>query len=81
MMSNFDFWATKYAIDDEIARLGWSKEKCIVYIQQRYNRRSRLTMTDEQLTSFLAYLRSLPTKENTTVKLRSREERRKRRRI
>ncbi|MGL5940803.1 MAG: hypothetical protein ACRC2S_10495 [Waterburya sp.] len=49
--SNFDFWATKHAIDDEVARLGWSKEKCIVYIKQRYNARSRLAMTDEQLMS------------------------------
>jgi hypothetical protein len=80
-MSNFDFWGTKHAIDDEVARIGWSKEKCIVYIQQRYHARSRLAMTDEQLTLFLAYLRSLPTKERTTQKLKTRDEKRRRRHI
>jgi hypothetical protein len=77
-MSDFDFWATKHAIDDEVARVGWSKEKCIVCIQQRYHARSRLAMTDEQLTSFLAYLQGLPTKQNVTTRLRSRSEKRKR---
>ena len=76
-MSNFDFWATKHAIDDEVARVGWSKEKCIVYIQQRYNARSRLAMTDEQLTSFLKHLQSLPTRGNTAKGLRSKERKRK----
>jgi hypothetical protein len=76
-MSNFDFWAIKHAIDDEVARLGWSKEKCIVYIQQRYNARSRLAMTDEQLTSFLNHLKSLPSKNFTTQKLKTRSRKHK----
>ncbi len=78
-MTDFDFWATKHAIDDEVARLGWSKEKCIVYIKQRYNARSRLAMTDEQLTTFLKHLQSLPTKENLTTKPRDRKRKFKRR--
>ncbi len=71
-MVDFDFWATKHAIDDEVARLGWSKEKCIVYIKQRYNARSRLAMTDEQLMSLLSHLKSLPTRENVVTKLKTR---------
>jgi hypothetical protein len=78
-MSNFDFWATKHAIDDEVTRLGWSKEKCIVYIKQRYNARSRLAMTDEQLTSFLNHLKSLSTKDFTTQKLKTRSRKHRRR--
>ncbi|MGL5076140.1 MAG: hypothetical protein ACRDBG_09920 [Waterburya sp.] len=78
-MSNFDFWATKHAIDDEVARLGWNREKCIVYIKQRYNARSRLSMTDEQLVHLLNHLKSLPTKENTATSFRSRKRERKRR--
>jgi hypothetical protein len=80
-MSNFDFWGTKHAIDDEVARVGWSKEKCIVYIQQRYHARSRLAMTDDQLTAFLAHLRSLPDKQVSTQRLRGRDEKRRRKRI
>jgi hypothetical protein len=79
-MSNFDFWGTKHAIDDEVARIGWNKEKCIVYIQQRYHARSRLAMSDEHLVSFLAHLRSLPDKQVSTQRLKTRDERRKSRR-
>jgi hypothetical protein len=78
-MSNFDFWAIKHAIDDEVARLGWSKEKCIVYIKQRYNARSRLAMTDEQLISFLKHLKFLPSKNFTTQKLKTRSRKHRRR--
>lgn len=78
-MSNFDFWATKHAIDDEVARLGWSHEKCIVYIKQRYNARSRLAMTDEQLMSLLAHLKSLPTRENPTTRVRDKKRKFRRR--
>jgi hypothetical protein len=78
-MTNFDFWAIKHAIDDEVARVGWSKEKCIVYIAQRYHARSRLAMTDEQLLHFLEHLRSLPSRKVSTHKLRTRSRRDKRR--
>jgi hypothetical protein len=78
-MSNFDFWATKHAIDDEVARVGWSKEKCIIHIKQRYRVRSRLSMTDEQLLHFLEHLRSLPLRRASTQKLRTRSRRDKRR--
>lgn len=77
-MSNFDFWATKHAIDDEVARVGWSKEKCIVYIKQRYHARSRLAMSDEQLVSLLTHLQSLPDREVNTQGLRGRDKRRRR---
>ncbi len=78
-MTDFDFWTTKHAIDDEVARLGWNREKCIVYIKQRYNARSRLAMTDEQLTAFLKHLQSLPSRQTTTEKLKSRKRKFKRR--
>lgn len=80
-MSSFDFWGTKHAIDDEVARLGWSKEKCIVYIKQRYHVRSRLAMSDEQLINLLAYLKSLPTAVTSTQGLKSRSKRRRRKHI
>jgi hypothetical protein len=78
-MSNFDFWATKHAIDDEVARVGWFKEKCIIHIKQRYHTRSRLSMTDEQLLHFLEHLRSLPSRKTSTQKLRTRSRRDKHR--
>ena len=78
---SFDFWAVKHAIDDEVARLGWSKEKCIVYITQRYKARSRLSMTDEELVHFLEHLRNLPSGKIIPTVSRDRRDRRKRKRI
>jgi lipopolysaccharide biosynthesis protein len=54
-----EFFALKHAIDDQVARLGWSKERCIVYIKERYGVRSRLSMTDEQLKHLLKTLSRL----------------------
>jgi hypothetical protein len=62
-----EFFALKHAIDDQVARLGWSKERCIVYIKDRYKVRSRLSMTDDQLKHLLktlSRLRTQPTKAN-----------------
>ncbi|PSB11105.1 hypothetical protein C7B62_06655 [Pleurocapsa sp. CCALA 161] len=53
------FYNLIHAIDDQVARLGWSKERCIVYIKDRYHVRSRLAMTDEQLKHFLKVLSSM----------------------
>ena len=52
-----DFWKLKHQIDDEIIRLGWTKDECISYIQQRYNKRSRLVMSDEEMISMRDELR------------------------
>jgi len=58
-----EFWEIKKEIDREVERVGWSKEKCIAYIYDRYHVRSRLAMTDDQLIRFKAYLVSLPNKQ------------------
>ncbi|NJK58219.1 MAG: hypothetical protein HC939_20700 [Pleurocapsa sp. SU_5_0] len=55
------FFALKHAIDDQVARLGWSKERCIVYIKDRYKVRSRLSMSDDQLRHLLKVLSSMST--------------------
>ncbi|MBW4534678.1 MAG: hypothetical protein KME09_12155 [Pleurocapsa minor HA4230-MV1] len=76
-----EFFALKHAIDDQVARLGWSKERCIVYIKDRYGVRSRLSMTDEQLKHLLDTLSRLklqPTSERSNSRL---DRRRKRKRI
>jgi hypothetical protein len=54
------FFALKHAIDDQVARLGWSTERCIVYIKDRYGVRSRLAMTDMQLQHLLKTLSNMP---------------------
>lgn len=74
------FWRLKYAIDDEVKRLGWSTEKCISHIQKHYKVRSRLLMTDEQLEDLLAHLVGLSKPQTTVSKLKTRKEKRKRRR-
>jgi hypothetical protein len=58
-----EFWEIKKEIDREVDRVGWSKEKCIAYIYNRYHVRSRLAITDDQLIHFKAYLVSLPDKQ------------------
>jgi hypothetical protein len=62
-MTRAEFWEIKKEIDKEVERVGWSKEKCIAYISNRYHARSRLAMTDDQLIRFKAYLVSLPDKQ------------------
>ncbi len=57
-----EFWQIKKEIDREVERVGWSKEKCVAYINERYHCLSRLAMSDEQLIHFRDYLRSLPDK-------------------
>ncbi len=55
------YFALKHAIDEQAIRLGWTKERCIVYIQSRYGVRSRSVMTDDQLKHLLQALRSMST--------------------
>lgn len=74
-----DFWEIKHQIDDEVTRLGWSVERCKVYINQRYHKQSRLFMTDSQLIHLRDYLRSLPTPKKTSF-TNTKQDRRKRRR-
>ena len=52
-----DFWAVKHAIDDEVKRIGWSKERCKEYIKTHYNKSTRLAMNDAQLVHLLSRLR------------------------
>ncbi|MBW4535561.1 MAG: hypothetical protein KME09_16615 [Pleurocapsa minor HA4230-MV1] len=76
-----EFFALKHAIDDQVARLGWSKERCIVYIKDRYGVRSRLSMTDEQLKHLLKTLSKMSTSIVSTKPSTKVDRRRRRRRI
>jgi phage tail tape-measure protein len=75
-----DFWRIKHQIDDEVARLGWSKARAKGHIEQVYRKSSRLVMSDEQLLHLLEYLQSLPTptRNNTTSKTTSRKRKKRR---
>lgn len=73
-----EFFALKHAIDDQVARLGWSKERYIVYIKDRYGVRSRLSMTDEQLKHLLKTLSRMKP-HPTSGKSNNRLDRRRRR--
>ncbi len=48
------------AIDLEMKRLGWTKERRREYLMENYGKRSRHSLTDRELLEFLDYLRSLP---------------------
>ncbi|MGL6343355.1 MAG: hypothetical protein ACRC80_29975 [Waterburya sp.] len=76
-----EFFALKHAIDDQVARLGWSKERCIVYIKNRYGVRSRLSMTDEQLKHLLKTLSKMSTPAISTNPSTKADRRRKRKRL
>lgn len=80
-MDAAQFFHLKHQIDDEVARLGWSRERCIVYTLDRYGVRSRNAMTDDQLKHLLATLQRLTLSQPTTKKLRNRKRDRRRRGI
>ena len=44
----------------ELKRLGWNNQKGREYLEQKYNKRSRQHLNDEELLEFLHYLESLP---------------------
>ncbi|VEP15723.1 Phage/plasmid primase, P4 family, C-terminal domain (fragment) [Hyella patelloides LEGE 07179] len=50
------------SIDHEMKRLGWSKEQGRQYLMERYNKKSRLHLTDEELLEFWDYLKNLDKK-------------------
>ena len=71
-MTKIDFWNLKHQIDDEVARLGWSKAKCKAYIQSHYGKDSRLKMTDDELIDLLETLRKLTPVQITSKRLKLR---------
>ena len=58
-----DFNAIKHETDIELKRLGWTRDDGRSFLQRKYGKRSRLSLTDEQLLEFLQHLKSLPTPE------------------
>jgi hypothetical protein len=49
-------------IGTEIDRIGWTKKQGSSYLQETYNKKTRVELTDEELFEFLDYLKSLPAK-------------------
>lgn len=49
-------------IGAEIDRIGWTKKQGSSYLQDTYNKKTRVELTDEELFEFLDYLKSLPAK-------------------
>ncbi len=45
-------------IEDEMDRIGWTKEQGRTHLKQAYNKRSRQQLTDEELVDFLAHLKA-----------------------
>lgn len=76
-----DFWKLKHQIDNEVARLGWSTEECICYIQKHYNKRSRLVMSDPQLKHMLSRLMLMGHDDKPVLVVKKSRKDRRRRRI
>ncbi|MDJ0594839.1 MAG: hypothetical protein QNJ72_33490 [Pleurocapsa sp. MO_226.B13] len=72
MKAKIDFWNLKHQIDDQAARLGWSKAKCKAYILETYGKDSRLKMTDDQLLDLLERLRTFNSRAKAVGKLKLR---------
>jgi hypothetical protein len=49
-------------IGAEIERIGWTKKQGSAYLQETYGKRTRAELTEEELLSFLHYLKALPSK-------------------
>jgi hypothetical protein len=48
-------------IDVEMKRLSWTKEQGRDYLRTTYGKTSRVQLTDEEILSFLDYLKSVKT--------------------
>ncbi|MGL5079960.1 MAG: hypothetical protein ACRC8A_00600 [Microcoleaceae cyanobacterium] len=55
-----DFSSDIAQTDIQLKRLGWTAEQGVSYLQKTYGKRSRRTLTEEELLDFLHYLESLP---------------------
>ncbi len=49
-------------LDAEFERIGWSEHARRLYVNSKYNKLSRLALTDEQLLELYQFLKSLPNK-------------------
>ena len=56
-----DFFEFLQIIDSEAKRIGWSIDGLKHYVMQKYGKKSRYLMSDEQLWELYRYLHSLPT--------------------
>ena len=54
----YDFNEIKSAIDKELKRLGWSNERGKQHLISTYNKKSRLSLSDEELLEFGNYLKT-----------------------
>ena len=57
-----DFLALLDLMERECDRIGWTRDKFKQYVLEKYDKKSRYFLTDEQLWELYEYLRSQPTK-------------------
>ena len=55
-----DFFEFLKIIDDEAKRIGWTVDGLKHYVLQKYGKKSRYLLSDEQLWELYRYLHSLP---------------------
>lgn len=64
-----------YQIDQQLERIGWSKDKAIAHIQFFYGRKSRMHLKDEELLEFLEFLKSYKKPSRFQLKVKRYKER------
>ncbi len=64
-----DFFEFLKIIDSEAKRIGWTIDGLKHYVMQKYGKKSRYLLSDEQLWELYRYLHSLPDKPVKTTKI------------
>ena len=59
-----------YQIDQELKRIGWTKEKAVSHIQFFYGVKSRMHLKDDELLEFLDFLKAYKKPSRFKVKVK-----------
>ena len=59
-----------YQIDQELKRIGWTKEKAVNHIQFFYGVKSRMHLKDDELLEFLDFLKAYKKTSRFKVKVK-----------
>ena len=59
-----------YQIDQELKRIGWTKEKAVNHIQFFYGVKSRMHLKDDELLEFLDFLKAYKKPSRFKVKVK-----------
>ncbi len=68
--NTIDYNEIIYQIDQELKRIGWTKEKAVNHIQFFYGVKSRMHLKDDELLEFLDFLKAYKKPSRFKVKVK-----------